>query len=88
LEVNRHNRIDRLQLSRVKSVGISYHKLREKKFDSGKKWSEIKKEIGVSNEVIARINKDQYVSLQTLEMFCEYFNCDFGDLISYKQSKK
>jgi len=65
-------------------MGISYQKLRQKRFESGKTWQQVKQEIGVSNEVIARINKDEYISLQSLELFCKYFECNFGDLIDYK----
>lgn len=72
----------------MNNVGISYEKLRLKRFLTGKTWQEVKKEVGVSNEVIARINKDEYISLQSLELFCKYFECNFGDLIDYVERKK
>jgi putative transcriptional regulator len=66
---------------------ISYRKLREKKLESNLGWREIQKRIHLTNEVIARLNKDKYISLNSLEKFCEFFGCDFGDLIEYKKTK-
>lgn len=64
---------------------ITYKKLREKVIDKGLKWQDIRKEIGVSNDVIASINKNDYVTLRTLEKFAEYFGCDIGDLVEIKK---
>lgn len=66
---------------------ISYSKLREKLIEKGLRWQDIKQEIGVSNDVIAKINKNDYITLRTLERFAEYFNCDIGDLIELKKDK-
>ena len=66
---------------------ISYRGLREKFIEKGLKWKDIQKTIGVSNEVIAKINRNDYITLKTLERFAEYFDCDIGDLIEIKKSK-
>lgn len=64
---------------------ISYKKLRMLVFEKELKWYDIKEKIGVSNEVIAKINKDDYISLRILEKFAEYFECDIGDLVEFKK---
>lgn len=64
---------------------ISYSKLREKVIEKGLRWQDIKIEIGVSNDVIAKINKNDYITLRSLERFAEYFKCDIGDLVEIKK---
>jgi len=64
---------------------ITYRKLREKVKENGLKWKEVQEAVGVSNEVIAKINRNDYISLKTLERFAEYFNCDIGDLVERKK---
>lgn len=69
-------------------MAISYKKLRLKRFESGKTWTQVKKDLGLSNDVIARINKDEYISLQSLEVFCRYFKCNIGDLVDIVDIKE
>lgn len=64
---------------------ITYRGLREKVIDRGLKWKEVQEAVGVSNEVIAKINRNDYITLKTLERFAEYFNCDIGDLVEIKK---
>ena len=64
---------------------ITYKGLREKVIERGIKWQDIKKSIGVSNDVIAKINKNDYITLRSLEKFSEYFKCDIGDLVQIKK---
>lgn len=64
---------------------LTYNKLREKVFYSGLRWQDIKKEVGVSNDVIAAINRNDYITLRSLERFAEYFKCDIGDLVEIKK---
>ena len=64
---------------------ISYCKLREKVLEKNLRWQDIKIEIGVSNDVIAKINKNDYITLRSLERFAEYFKCDIGDLVEIKK---
>jgi DNA-binding Xre family transcriptional regulator len=64
---------------------ISYVQLREKVRESGLRWQDVKEQVGLSNEVIAKINKDDYITLRSLERFAEYFCCDIGDLVSIKK---
>lgn len=64
---------------------ISYRGLREKVIESGLRWQDIKSEIGVSNDVVAKINKNDYITLRSLERFAEYFKCDIGDLVEIRK---
>lgn len=33
---------------------------------------------------IAKMGKDENISMETLEKICEYVNCDVGDVIEYR----
>jgi DNA-binding Xre family transcriptional regulator len=39
---------------------------------------------GLTNETVAKINKDEYISLKSLEKLARYFNCKIGDLVELK----
>lgn len=67
---------------------ITYRKLRELKVNSKKTWQDIRAETGLSHTVIARINKDEYVSLQSVETLAEYFKVDIGDVVEIKKKRK
>lgn len=66
---------------------ISYKKLRMLVYEKELKWHEVKRKVGVSNDVIAKINKDDYVTLKTLEKFALFLGCDIGDLVEIKKEK-
>lgn len=63
---------------------ITYMKLREILAERNIKWTEIRKNCGISTDVIARINKNEYVSLQTLDKIAEYLKVDIGDIVQRK----
>lgn len=64
---------------------ISYSKLREKMIEKDLTWKEVREIIGVSNDVISKINRNDYITLRSLERFAEYFKCDLGDLVEIKK---
>ena len=53
--------------------------------DLNKNMSDIHKNTGVSWNSLTRINKDEYVSLQTLEVIVVYLGCDIGDIVEIKK---
>ena len=67
---------------------INYKKLWEKRAGTGKTWQEVKNELGLSNQTITNINKNEYISLRTLEKFAEYFDCEIGDLVERKKESR
>lgn len=66
---------------------VTYRKLREKMIESGLTWKELKEVTNISNDVTTKINKNEYITLRTLERIAEYFNCDIGDLVEFKFKK-
>ena len=44
--------------------------------------------IVTTSKTTAKIGRDENVSLETLGKICEYFQCDIGDIIEYKNGVK
>jgi DNA-binding Xre family transcriptional regulator len=63
---------------------VSYKNLRRIVFEQELKWEVVKKGTGLTNETVAKINKDEYISLKSLEKLARYFNCRIGDLVDLK----
>lgn len=66
-------------------MAVTYNKLRHMLVDLNKNMSDIHKDTGVSWNSLTRINKDEYVSLQTLEVIAVYLGCDIGDIVEIKK---
>jgi DNA-binding Xre family transcriptional regulator len=60
---------------------VSYKKLWQLVVEKDVKWETIKNDLNMSSQTIAKLNKNEYVSLQTLDKLAEYFNCQIGDLV-------
>lgn len=67
---------------------ISYQRLRILLATKNLKCKYLKDEIGINSNIIAKLNKDSYVSLETLEKIALHFEVDIGDLVSIKSSTK
>lgn len=65
-------------------MAISYKKLREIIFDRKIQLKTLCKDTGISHTTLSKINKDEYVSLETLETITKYLKVDIGDLIEFK----
>ncbi len=42
---------------------------------------------GISGNILAKLGKDEYVSLESLEKICRCLDCDIGDIVSIDRSK-
>jgi len=40
--------------------------------------------IGISSTTVAKMGKGEKVSLDVLEKVCNFFQCDIGDVVSFK----
>lgn len=65
-----------------------YTKLRIKIMTAGMTQTEFRNKIGFSSVVLAKINKKQKVDMDVLQKICTYFNCDIGDIVSFKGVKQ
>ena len=69
-------------------VAVSYNNLWKLLIDKGMNKTELKEASGISFNVMARMGKNEAVSLESLEKICEALNCNIGDIIDYIPQKE
>ena len=52
--------------------------------DKGMKKTDLKKEAGISSNVLAKLGKNEYVSMETMEKLCTSLNCNIEDIMEFK----
>ena len=59
---------------------VNYNKLWKKMIDCGLNRTQLKDKAGVSTNVIAKLGKNEAVSLDSLAKICKVLACDIGDV--------
>ena len=67
---------------------ISYKPFLKLLIDKELKKSDIMKLTGISKATMAKLNTNEYVSLEVIEKLCIALNCQPGDLLEYIPAKK
>ena len=49
------------------------------------KKTDLISEVGISSSTLAKMSKGEVVSMEILIKICAYFDCDFGDIVSYSK---
>lgn len=62
-------------------VAVQYIKLWKLLLDKKLKRTDLISIAGISTNVLARLGKDEYVSLESLEKICIALECDIGDVV-------
>lgn len=62
-------------------MGISYRKLWMKIAEKEMKRTDLKDVVGISSNTLAKLGKNEYVSLEILERIARYMQCDIGDIL-------
>ena len=62
-------------------MAVSYNKLWKLLIDKNMKKKELSEAAGISNTLIAKLGKNENVTLPILLDICEYLKCDFGDIM-------
>ena len=62
-------------------MAISYNKLLKKLIDKKMSKTEFGEFVGLSTSTVAKISKNQYISMYNLEKICLSFNCTPNDII-------
>lgn len=63
---------------------LNYDKLWHKMVDLKLNKSELCKMSGISSSTMAKLGKNEMVSLDVLEKICIVLECDLGDIASFK----
>lgn len=67
---------------------ISYKPFQKMLIDKNLKKQEVLKLAGISNATMAKLNTNEYVSLEIIDKLCAALNCQPGDLLEYIPEKQ
>ena len=62
-------------------MSISYNKLWKSMIDLNINKTQLRKVAGLSTNIIARLSKNQTVSMDTLLRICNALHCNIGDIV-------
>ncbi|GFH41761.1 hypothetical protein Hs30E_03120 [Lactococcus hodotermopsidis] len=69
-------------------IPICYNKLWKILIDKGMNKTQLKDEANISTNIIAKMGRDETVSLETLVKICLVLEVDIGDIIEIKKSEE
>ena len=65
-------------------MAVSYNGLWKLLIDKNMKKVDLMNRIEISSSTMAKMTKEELVSLKVLEKICAELDCDFGDIIHYE----
>ncbi len=69
-------------------MAVSYKKLFHMMIDKNMSNVELKERAGVSANIITRLKRDQYISLESVEKICRVMECKVDDIVDFIGEKK
>lgn len=69
-------------------MGISYKKLWVKMAEMEMKRTDLKDYANISSNTLAKMGKNEYISLEVIERICRKFNCNIGDIVEINYDEK
>ena len=67
-------------------MAVTYKKLFHLLIDKGMTNAELMEKAGFSANIITRIKRDNYVSLDTIEKICKSLQCNVDDILEFTES--
>ena len=64
-------------------MAVQYNRLWKLLIDMKMKKAALKNAAGVSANVMARLSKDEYVSLESIEKICRALSCGVDDILEF-----
>lgn len=61
----------------------SYVKLWKLLLDRGLKRTDLISKAGISTNILAKLGKNDFVSMESLEKICKSLNCNIGDIVDF-----
>lgn len=69
-------------------MAVTYKKLFHLLIDRGIQTAELTEKVGFSANIITRLRRDQYVSLDSVEKICQTLNCGVDDILDFLPNTK
>ena len=67
---------------------VSYDNLWKLLIDKKLKRTDLKELCGISSNVLAKLGKDEPISMESLEKICNALNCNIDDVVFFVESNK
>ena len=67
---------------------VSYNNLFKKLIDKGLKKTEFAKNAGISPGTLAKLSKNEYVSMDVLVRICIEFDCQISDIVEVNLNRE
>ena len=68
-------------------MGVSYNRLWKMLIDKNMKRIEMQYLTGISGNILARMGKNQYVSMETIEKICKKLDCTVDEIPVFETEK-
>ncbi|MDO4804907.1 MAG: helix-turn-helix transcriptional regulator [Lachnospiraceae bacterium] len=68
-------------------MAVNYVRLWKLLLDKGMKRTDLKTEAGISSNILAKLGKNEYVSMETMEKLCTSLECNIEDIMEFKTEK-
>lgn len=62
-------------------MNVSYIKLWKLLLDKGMKKVDLKEKAGISSSTLAKLGKNEFVSMESMVKICSALHCDIGDVV-------
>ena len=69
-------------------MSVSYSKLWKLRVDKRMNKSQLREAAGISTNAVAKLGRNEPVSLETLEKICSALNCNIEDVMEFDYSVK
>ena len=70
------------------SMDVDYKKLWIRLIDRGiKNKTELIPLAGISTNILAKLSKGEFISMESLKKICIALDCDIGDIVSFRENK-
>ncbi len=66
---------------------VSYDKLWKLLIDKKMNRTELKEAAGISFNVLAKMGKNEFISMESLHKICLTLNCNIGDFIEFTEDE-
>ncbi len=64
-------------------MSVTYEKLWELLKEKNMKKIELQRKAGISGNILARMGKNEYISLESVEKICYVLNCRTDDILEF-----
>lgn len=62
-------------------MSVSYNRLWKQLVNAGLNKTQLRDRVGISNQTLSKLSKNQYVSMSVIDRICEYLNCNIEDVV-------